>query len=846
MSQEFIHKLLYTCENQSDGHALPTFLKNSLRLIEEFFAHAASNKLCLVFPAKDYVAQWLSLNLSLDHLQSEFRENRQDIFEAYKVYKPGQKLLLNNKAVVEWVKGDEVEIVFKTKGTESKNAPWQDTNGDYVSLKTSRIDNLKPAPASRKVLSPRKAVYENLLPKSNDPVDDLLGISSKGNFVFLKKPVCLVSRIKSADESLGKIYLNKQPLADFFRIEKISDTGISIPNAPLLIAGNLSYLTMYTIVNPISKIIIDGFSAIQERRTDFSDVDAKGIPTILITDLSEIESFEHISDFGFEFYNFTKDQFVVEKPIDHSPFQLLNRKVKNYTSFLLSKELCSNDDLDALIHKIHSIEKDESNNDLNILKIRLIQLANKISAVVHPLTKDELAELTARLNEIEILTAQSNSWLGDAGLAIGESTALLRLLIDKLALAPSEKYIRMLSMLQEKRYDYIICPTEIEVAALKNFISKQPLAYKPKVIAAGKIASMANTIGESSSALLTGWPKSSNTIRLLTSFLFSEITFLFYHFENRYFNSLQRRNQKQCNCIKATVNSNGVRLEEKTPKDNEFSLLYKNDENIMSTHEADFDILRFELELDSVQYSKYIAKGVRTESERAKRIDFENECFFYTTESHKFLVINELIEKRRKRPVFHTKRVDAIISGDVIALISAYREILARLVEQNTRPEDLDSVNKWIQLWKTLLKEYYASVGNDFKKLVEKLRTFHCTKHEATIKNWLLDESRIGPDDDSDLISIAMLTGSDLLHDNIDKVRDAVRRMTGWRMRMSDIISNKIREKLYGLADHSIIGTKIQVEELGVVNILKVAEIQSNWQLIDSRFVNKLLQKELI
>ena len=42
----------------------------------------------------------------------------------------------------------------------------------------------------------------------------------------------------------------------------------------------------------ISKIIIDGYSVIQERIGDFNDIDIKKIPTILITDLSEVGSFE--------------------------------------------------------------------------------------------------------------------------------------------------------------------------------------------------------------------------------------------------------------------------------------------------------------------------------------------------------------------------------------------------------------------------------------------------------------------------------------------------------------------------------------------------------------------------
>lgn len=143
------------------------------------------------------------------------------------------------------------------------------------------------------------------------------------------------------------------------------------------------------------------------------------------------------------------------------------------------------------------------------------------------------------------------------------------------------------------------------------------------------------------------------------------------------------------------------------------------------------------------------------------------------------------------------------------------------------------------------MKDYYASIGSDFKKLVADLRKNDCKKHEVTIRTWLQDESRIGPDDDADLISIALLTNSNHLNENITTVREAIRKMTGWRMKASDFITDKIKAKIHEFADNSIINKKISVEGLGSVFVLKVIEISNAWESIEARHANRLLQKEI-
>ena len=842
MNQNLIQKLEYTYAGQNEAHSLPLPLKDSLQLISDFFSSNTTNKLCLVFPAKEFAAQWISFVLGLDTVKNDYNLFNSKIFEAYKEYKPGQKLILNNKAIVEWITGNESEIKFRTKGKNIRNRPWENTQGDIITIKTSRIVSLRPAPKGRKVLSANDTVYNNLSGLSYVPLDALLSINTGNNLLFQKNSIVLVSKFISFEKSHFEILIGGHSSDEYIQHGKIDENGAADINSPLLISNNLSTLALYVTLfsSSVSKIIIDGFSTIQERGTDFSDIDIKNISTILITDLSEIESFETIGNYGFEFFNFTKENLKLDHSANFSPFHSFEKKLRKYISFNVLKEICQDAELEATIHKIHSIENDKSNNDLTSLKISLIQLTNLVSRLAHIASTEEISVLNSKINSIETLFLRCRMWLGDYHKPIEESISLLKSVLARFATHQSEKCTRLKTLMSLKQYDYIICTTEEEAKALDYSLPAH--IQKPRVIS---VADVNDKLLSSKplKAILTGWAKSNNINRILSSFLFSELTVLFYQFENKYYNSLQRRNKQYSENIKATINSNGIRSETDSAKRKGFGELYSGDEVSETTSESSFDILDFEFELDNAQYSRYAAKGNLIDSIKAKRIVFESSFFIYTTESHKFLVINELIERNGEKANLHRRKVESVQTGDVIALINTDRDILVELVEKNTNTKELASVRQWTELWKNLLKEYYASIGSNFKKLVEDLRKYGCKKHEVTIRTWLQDESRIGPDDDADLISIALLTKSDLLRDNIKIVRDSITKMKGWRHNASDFIISKIKAQIHQYADSSVINKQISIEGLGSVFVLKVIEVSNVWENIDIRYVNKLLQK---
>ncbi|MGQ3685075.1 MAG: DrmE family protein [Candidatus Loosdrechtia sp.] len=647
MGQELIQKLRYSYTGKHETYPLPLPLKDSLQLITEFFKHSTTNKLCLVFPSKEYAAQWLSVPLALDLIKSDYMQYSNDIYNAYKKYKKGDRLILNNDAIVEWSRAESGFIYFKHK--PNKN------NEEEIGVLLKNIYKLQPAPKGRYSLSSYDRVRKAISSSSGSPIDSLLEIKTYGNKLFQKKCLCLTSKFKSFDDSIANVLLNDAKISDYFKDGRIDENGNIEEKCPLLISNNFSSLILYLAqTNQVSTILIDGFDAITSR-SNFSDIDRRfNIPTILITDLSEIETFEDIKNFGFEFFNFTKENITIKESGNQSPFYIFEKKLSNYVSFKFEREICSNTELESVSQILHSLPKDDSDENLNVLKVSLIQLSNLLSRICHVLNEPEISYYTQKLNNIETHFSICKLWLGDSNKPIQECISLLKSVIEKFSSTPSEKCARLKELMDTNHYDFIICPTEDESKALNNFLNTSVYTYRPQVISVSNVSG--NLLSNRPiKAILTGWPKSNNINRILSSFLFSKLTVLFYQFENKYYNSLQRRNRKYTENIRSTINSKGIRSEAGSKKPKGFDDFYSVDEVGETTPESSFDIVEFELKLDNNRYSRYAAKGDIAESCKAKRIEFENNTFIYATESHKFIVINELIDSAKQNPRIHIK-----------------------------------------------------------------------------------------------------------------------------------------------------------------------------------------------
>lgn len=833
--QNLLEELRYSFMSHIEQFPISSTLKSSLQIISNYFCCNSSNKICLVFPAKEIAAQWLSIPIILLELKKDFGIFKNEIFESYKYYKFGDKLILNNKAIVEWMGIQKKKFIGPTFRTNE----GKDSGAAEITIKFSDIITLQNAPDQSKPLSTLNIVRKNLGKKRQTPLEKLLHINVSGNLQFSKNKICLVSKNKLFDKSYEDILLNYTPLSEYLQFGKISESKII--ESPLLVSNNLTNLALYIEQSDtISKIIIDGYSAIQERGVDFNDIDVKKIPTILITDLSEMGNFENICEYGFDFYNFTKENLQLDEIKKLSPFSSFDKKLHRYVSFNLQKEICENADLESITKLIHSIDKDESVKELMNLKILLIQLLNLVSRIAHPLNQNEVDFYKGMLSKVETLFFQNSFYLGGSLKAIEDSISLLKSVIEKFGNSPSEKCSRLSELMKANQYNYIICTTEDEALSLSLHLNSLRLVNKPNVIS---VADVNNSLldTEPVKAILTGWAKTNNMNRLLSSFLFSDLTVLFYQFESRYFYSLQYRNKKFSGNIKSTINKKGIRFEKESEIENGFADFYKSESTGVT--DSNFDIAEFELKLDNAQFSKYIVRGNLADSVKAKRVEFKNDKFIYLTDTHGLLVLEYFHESSSKSLYIHKSRIENLHLGDVIAFLKTERELLNKIVGKQTTPAALAETTKWIELWKHLLRNHYKLLNNDFNKLVSQLKESGCDRDPVTIRSWLFDDLRIGPRKDEDLLAIAIMTNGTELFDDIKTVRNAIKQMTSWRMKASDFLIEQLKAKIKSTHSTIQVNSVIDFEDLGEVEILEITEINNSQDNIDIRNVNRLLEK---
>ena len=144
MRSDLLDKVNYGYTGANEMFSLPDPLRESLQIIADFFNENINHKLCLVFPTKEYAAQWLSIPTVLYMIQSDFAQFQNAITESLEQYKKGDRILLNNEAVVDWVGITPIGFVFKHKEYKGE---------DKITIDIKKISKIQPAPPNFKALS---------------------------------------------------------------------------------------------------------------------------------------------------------------------------------------------------------------------------------------------------------------------------------------------------------------------------------------------------------------------------------------------------------------------------------------------------------------------------------------------------------------------------------------------------------------------------------------------------------------------------------------------------------------------------------------------------------------------
>jgi len=171
-----------------------------------------------------------------------------------------------------------------------------------------------------------------------------------------------------------------------------------------------------------------------------------------------------------------------------------------------------------------------------------------------------------------------------------------------------------------------------------------------------------------------------------------------------------------------------------------------------------------------------------------KVITFASGCVGYFTKYYKAYKINgsevvevELDELRIGDSIVFTKQSE---NKDIVDLL------LTQLIVEQYKNTKYPEYYRFSVQWKEKLREYMYINLLTYQELIERLRHVGCTKHYATVRSWLVEESHIvGPRDLGDYEAISRLVQLEESPADIKKSCDEIRSL---RMRILDLLGKAI------------------------------------------------------
>jgi hypothetical protein len=137
----------------------------------------------------------------------------------------------------------------------------------------------------------------------------------------------------------------------------------------------------------------------------------------------------------------------------------------------------------------------------------------------------------------------------------------------------------------------------------------------------------------------------------------------------------------------------------------------------------------------------------------------------------------------------------------------------------------LDATEKALW-WKEVLRDYRQTRNLSYRQLAKELKRYGCSHTEVSIRQWLVEESRIvGPKDESTLRQIAELTGDSYLLGNITGYFNACKTVRRQRKKILELIGKAITDKLSG--HHPPYGSELEIVYDNVENLAETLELEA-------------------
>jgi hypothetical protein len=486
--------------------------------------------------------------------------------------------------------------------------------------------------------------------------------------------------------------------------------------------------------------------------------------------------------------------------------------------------------------------KHAENDALKALTGKLFGLLSYISGFLASPTSAELQEMRLKVKQLRADLLHREAWIGASDAAHIKSALQVfeTLTDDGTSIGTAKGQLFKATLLELKSHDV----TKIGVLARgeQHFGAIRRIAGEAGVEVVAFTAKPALMPEEFFNAIVcVGWPGAEAFRNFFHRYMAPDIKVLGYPHEARWLGQSRQKIRRDSACTSMTRAEKSALLQINGEGD---AALEETQTELQQPFPADpigFSI--HDLELRVAQTRR--GTGTSTNFEEkilAKYVDFVGGRFAYITEGHKLPIATVLLRNPSAAArTLPEKDVTQWQTGDYIVFPESGEREVIQVIADNLIGPKAEPLRKLARRWKDAL----ADCGQPPAQIHAKLAELGCRKTLATVRNWVSNNSQIGPETKRDLELVAQISNSSALGESIEDVWDAIESIWSYHQSAGSVLKRILVQELPKvIKEVQEGGTQVTIDELGSAWVVQVERIEKEFESCSRSLVNRLRRED--
>ena len=701
------------------------------------------------------------------------------------------------------------------------------------------------------------------------PFDRLMGVNTAGNYAAFLNHVLLLDYQSEFEAVVSNTHLqtltpfaSMPPLDQLIPLGAISQTdGEEIVRLKKrnflnyrcdpLVAVTSSQEAMVSACKlgaPYSKVVIvNGLGLLASHLQSYDEI-AELQRLVIIAEHDEQEQMRALADRGCKFWWLGQREIAMGidsgKTIGTTVFGEVFRSAHNEARMDVESEVCEDQVLNDIAVKLISIDeavKADETGAIRGLVSRTYKLLNDVASLFQAPTRDESRRFTDQLSVIRRELERDRHWIGDPATTLEDICHEFdSVLLESYHLGTAKGDV-LLKVFFNIRAMYgqqtaILARNNSQIKQLDNWSNR--FGFGARVFTSGTVPED----GSFECVVCPAWPGGDAFQRVARRFITPRIKVIGYAFE---INWLEQCHRKLRQRPKLPV-FNQTEKAEFMKTGNSVRIIWPEEpeqpEPESRSAGSTFSIWSFENRIRTIRKGGTISTLVTEETAAAKYVGFRGDAYAYITESHKLPIVTELLAAqegtRQKTPM---KEVGQVRVGDfAVFRDGGDRDVIQVIADKQLQRDgrDATTLRKTANLWVEVLR----STGLQAEQILIQLSEFGSRKHLLTIRNWLFNDSIIGPGLRTDLDLIAKVAKSNELDELKEEVWTAIKQIRAAHHSAGAWLTGILLQRLPScLGEIEESGTKINIEDVVTAWVVQVDDISPQFEYFPRTSVNRLL-----